>query len=119
MQFASLRVGVQELCDLAGSLTLVGDHGAKIRDTLSARASTLRRRQLADAEGKAGEADQSVLAQLLLALGVLILIGFPAVATSSPSKPREKRHKTPAQTTASGPARRPTWRLSSGGQSMP
>jgi tight adherence protein C len=70
MQFASLRVGVQELCDLAGSLTLVGDHGAKIRDTLSARASTLRRRQLADAEGKAGEADQSVLAQLLLALGV-------------------------------------------------
>jgi hypothetical protein len=61
MQFASLR-GVQELCDPAGSLTLVGDHGAKIRDTLSARASTLRRRQLADAEGKAGEADQSVLA---------------------------------------------------------
>jgi tight adherence protein C len=94
MQFASLRVGVQELCDLAGSLTLVGDHGAK--DTLSPRASTLRRRQLADAEGKAGEADQSVLAQLLLALGVLILIGFPAVATSSPSKPREKRHETPA-----------------------
>jgi tight adherence protein C len=93
MQFASLRVGVQELCDLAGSLTLVGDHGAKIRDTLSPRASTLRRRQLADAEGKAG---QSVLAQLLLALGVLILIGFPAVATSSPSKPGEKRHETPA-----------------------
>jgi tight adherence protein C len=75
------RVGVQELRDLAGSLTLVGDHGAKIRDSLAARASTLRRRQLADAEGQAGEADQSMrLAQLLLAIGFLILISYPAVA---------------------------------------
>jgi len=75
------RVGVQELRDLAGSLTLVGDHGAKIRDSLSARASTLRRRQLADAEGKASEADQSMrLAQLLLAFGFLILISYPAVS---------------------------------------
>jgi len=74
------RVGVQELRDLAGSLTLVADNGAKIRDSLSARASTLRRRQLADAEGKASEADQSMrLAQLVLAFGFLILIGYPAV----------------------------------------
>jgi tight adherence protein C len=74
------RIGVPELRELAGSLTLVGDHGARIRDSLAARASTLRRRQLADAEGQAGEADQSMrLAQLLLAIGFLVLIAYPAV----------------------------------------
>jgi len=40
----------------------------------------MRRRQLADAEGQAGQADQSMrLAQVLLAFGFLILVGYPAV----------------------------------------
>ncbi|MGQ0631593.1 MAG: type II secretion system F family protein [Sporichthyaceae bacterium] len=75
------RIGVPELCELAGALALVGDHGARVRDTLSARAATLRRRALTDAEGNAAQADQSMrIAQVLLALGFLILIAYPALA---------------------------------------
>ena len=74
------RVGMQELRDLGGALSLVADDGAKVRDSLTARASTLRRRQLADAEGDAQQADQSMrMAQLVLALGFLVFIGYPAV----------------------------------------
>ena len=52
---------------------LAADDGAKIRQSLSARAATLRRRELADAEGEAGEQSQSMLvAQLLICMGFLI-----------------------------------------------
>jgi Flp pilus assembly protein TadB len=74
------RTGMQELRDLGGALTLVADDGAKVRDSLTARASTMRRRQLAEAEGDAQQADQSMrMAQLILAFGFLVFIGYPAV----------------------------------------
>ncbi|WP_019873111.1 type II secretion system F family protein [Sporichthya polymorpha] len=75
------QIDVPELRELAGSLTLVGDHGARVRDTLSARAATLRRRAITDAEGHAAQADQNMrIAQVLLAFGFLILIAYPALA---------------------------------------
>jgi len=75
------RLGLPELGDLAASLTLVGDHGARVRETLAARAATLRRRALTDAEGNAAQADQGMrIAQVLLALGFLVLIAYPALA---------------------------------------
>ncbi len=75
------RIGVAELRELSGSLALVGDHGARVRDTLSARAATLRRRALTDAEGQAAQADQAMrIAQVLLAFGFLILVAYPALA---------------------------------------
>ncbi|MGQ0468002.1 MAG: type II secretion system F family protein [Sporichthyaceae bacterium] len=82
-EFAALgqRIGVGELDELAASLALVGDHGARVRETLAARASTLRRRALTDAEGDAAQADQTMrIAQVLLAFGFLILIAYPALA---------------------------------------
>lgn len=73
------RIGVPELADLAGALTLVAADGARVRESITARAATLRRRQLADAEGKAGEADQGMLvAQVVLAFGFLLLLMYPA-----------------------------------------
>jgi tight adherence protein C len=73
------RVGVRELTDLAGSLALVADDGAKVRESIAARAATLRHRELTDAEGRAGEADQGMLvAQVVLALGFLLLLMYPA-----------------------------------------
>lgn len=75
------NIGVPELCELAGALALVGDHGARVRDTLTARAATLRRRALTDAEGHAAADDQAMrIAQVLLAFGFLILIAYPALA---------------------------------------
>ena len=74
------EVGINELRDLAAALALVADDGAKIRDSLAARAATLRRRELAEMEGRAGERSQSMLvAQMLIVLGYLLFLAYPAV----------------------------------------
>ncbi len=74
------EIDVIELRDLAAALTLVADDGAKVRQSLAARAASMRSRQLSDLEGKAGERSQSMLiAQLLFCLGFLVFLGFPAL----------------------------------------
>lgn len=71
---------VDELRDLAAALALVAEDGAKVRDSLSARASSMRRKELADAEGRAAARSQSMLvAQLLLCIGFLLFLTYPAV----------------------------------------
>ncbi|GII53209.1 type II secretion system protein [Planotetraspora thailandica] len=73
------EINVDELRDLAAALGLVADDGAKVRASLTARAATLRRRELAQLEGKAGERSQSMLvAQLLLCAGFVLFLSFPA-----------------------------------------
>jgi Flp pilus assembly protein TadB len=72
---------VDELRDMAAALALVADDGAKVRDSLSARAASLRSRELAEIEGRAQARSQSMLvAQLLLAAGFLIFLTYPAIA---------------------------------------
>lgn len=74
------ELAVPELRDLASALGLVADDGAKIRSSLAARAATMRAREIAETEGKAGERSQSMLvAQLLLCSGFLIFLAYPAV----------------------------------------
>lgn len=74
------RTGMQELQDLGGALMLVADDGAKVRQSLSSRATSQRRRQLAEAEGAAAKADQSMeMAQVVLFIGFVLFLGFPAV----------------------------------------
>jgi tight adherence protein C len=73
-------VNVDELRDLSAALALVADDGAKVRQSLAARAASMRSRELSDIEGKAGERSQSMLvAQLLLCAGFLIFLAYPAV----------------------------------------
>jgi Flp pilus assembly protein TadB len=73
-------LGIKELTDLGSALTLVADDGAKVRSSLSSRAETMRHRELAEMEGKAGARSQSMLvAQLLLCTGFMIFILYPAV----------------------------------------
>ncbi|HNV15470.1 MAG TPA: type II secretion system F family protein, partial [Dermatophilaceae bacterium] len=75
------ELAIDELRDLASALTLVAEDGAKVRDSLFARASSMRQRELADAEGRAAARSQSmVVAQMLLAIGFLTFLIFPAVA---------------------------------------
>jgi tight adherence protein C len=74
------QTGVAELRDLSAALELVADDGAKVRESLAARAASLRRRELADVEGRAQARSQSMLvAQLLLAIGFLIFLIYPAI----------------------------------------
>jgi len=74
------EVGVDELRDLSAALSLVAEDGAKVRESLVARAESLRRRELTDLEGQAGERSQSMLvAQLMLCAGFLLFLVFPVV----------------------------------------
>lgn len=74
------EVRVSELTDLAAALALVAEDGAKVRESLTARAGSMRRRELAEAEGKAGEKSQSMLvAQLVLCVGFLVFLVYPAL----------------------------------------
>jgi tight adherence protein C len=73
-------MGIDELRDMAAALALVADDGAKVRDSLSARAASLRRRELSEIEGRAQARSQSMLvAQLLLACGFLVFLIYPAI----------------------------------------
>lgn len=75
------ELGLDELRDLGGALGLAADDGAKIRASLSARAATLRRKELTEAEGEAGERSQSMLiAQLLICAAFLLFLIYPAMA---------------------------------------
>ncbi len=74
------ELNMDELRDLSATLTLVADDGAKVRDSLAARAASMRTRELAEQEGLAQANSQSMLvAQLLLCLGFLIFLIFPAI----------------------------------------
>lgn len=75
-----LEIGVDELVDLGHALALTADDGAKIRTSLASRAETMRRRELSEIEGKAGQKSQSMLvAQVLLCTGFLVFLIYPAV----------------------------------------
>lgn len=75
------RMAVEELRDLAAALALVAEDGAKVRDSLAARAVSMRQRELADAESQAAKRSQSMLiAQLLLCVGFLLFLIYPAIA---------------------------------------
>jgi Flp pilus assembly protein TadB len=74
------RIAVPELRDLGMLVRLVAHDGARVRQTLTARAATIRRRELAEAEGSAGERDESMrIAQVLIGFGFVVFIGYPAV----------------------------------------
>lgn len=74
------RIGVSELIDLATLARLVGRDGARVRDTLTARATSMRRGLLADTASHAGRQDQSMLvAQILIGFGFVVFLMYPAI----------------------------------------
>ena len=74
------RIGVAPLRELGTLVQLVAHDGAQVRDTLSARAASLRAEELAEAKGKAGARNQSMLmAQILLGVGFAVFLGYPAI----------------------------------------
>jgi Flp pilus assembly protein TadB len=74
------ELGVAELAELAASVSLAGTEGARVRESLAAKAKSLRDHELSEAEAEAQSAtERMALPVVLLFLGFLILIGFPAV----------------------------------------
>jgi tight adherence protein C len=75
------ELDIDELRDLSAALALVAEDGAKVRESLAARAASMRTRELADLEARAQERSQSMLvAQLLLCVGFLLFLTYPALA---------------------------------------
>ena len=71
---------IPELAEVAGSVQLAGEHGARIRLSLSARADSLRNRQMGEIEAQAQAATERMgLPMVLLFIAFIALIGYPAV----------------------------------------
>ncbi|GAA3235479.1 type II secretion system F family protein [Actinocorallia longicatena] len=74
------EINIVELGDLAAALTLVADDGAKVRQSLAARAGSMRSREISEIEGRAGQNSQTMLiAQLSFCLGFLIFLIYPSL----------------------------------------
>jgi Flp pilus assembly protein TadB len=72
---------VEELVELSSSLVLAGNEGAKIRESLGAKADSLRRHEAALAETKAQSASERMSLPIgCLLMGFLIFLGYPAVS---------------------------------------
>ena len=62
-------------------MSLAGTEGARIKSTLAAKAASIRRHELADAEADANTISERLfIPGVLLLIGFLIFIGYPAVA---------------------------------------
>jgi hypothetical protein len=80
--FAQLnaRFGINELAELAASVSLAGSHGARIRASLAAKADTLRGHQVAETEAAAEAATERMTVPVaVLLFGFLVFIAYPAV----------------------------------------
>jgi Type II secretion system (T2SS), protein F len=72
--------GVTELADLADIAEVAGHEGARILDTLAARAASMRAQQLSADRAKAGARGTTMVVPIaLLAVGFLILLTFPII----------------------------------------
>ncbi len=73
------ELGVSPLVEVATSAGLAGREGAKIRQSLTAKAASLRSHELAEAEKEANTTTERMfLPGILLLTGFLVLIGYPA-----------------------------------------
>lgn len=74
--------GLNEVVEVAGSMNLSGDHGARIRSSLAARADSMRARQVAEIEALAQSATERMgVPMMLLFVGFMVLLGYPALQT--------------------------------------
>jgi tight adherence protein C len=72
--------GTPQLQELASAVLLAGGEGARVRDSLTARAATLRARQAAELKADAKAANQRMVFPLmLLGLGYLLFLLYPAI----------------------------------------
>lgn len=74
------ELGVPELVELSTMVQLAGTEGARIRQALVARGTSLRRHEQAEAESEANAMTERLfLPGAFLLLGFLVFIGYPAV----------------------------------------
>ena len=73
-------IGVAELAEIAASVRLAGEQGARIKTSLSAKATALRAHQMARIEADAQAATERMgLPTVVMFLGFMVLLGYPAM----------------------------------------
>lgn len=73
--------GIESLEEVANSVQLAGEHGARIRQSLASKAASLRIRNLARIEHEAEQrTEQMGIPVVLLFIGFILLVGYPAFA---------------------------------------
>jgi tight adherence protein C len=75
-------LNLRQLSDLAAAVGLAGTDGARIRSSLASKAAALRAREITNSEGEARAASERMsLPLVLLMLGFLLFIGYPALVS--------------------------------------
>jgi Flp pilus assembly protein TadB len=73
-------LGMTELDELASTVGLAGEEGAAVRDTVAAKGQTIRQRITSDTEELAASSTERMsLPGVLLVLGFLLFLGYPAI----------------------------------------
>lgn len=73
-------LGVKDLEELGSTIAMAGEEGAAVRETVAAKARTIRERMTGEAEMAAATATEKMsLPSVLLVFGFLIFLVFPAV----------------------------------------
>lgn len=76
------RFNLPEVIEVAGSVQLAGEHGARIRMSLTAKADSLRYRQMGEIEAQAQASTERMgIPMVVLFISFIALIGYPAVTT--------------------------------------
>lgn len=74
------ELGVDELAELAASVALAGSQGARIRQSLAAKADSLRGHQVAETETAAEAAtERMTIPVAVLLFGFLVFVAYPAI----------------------------------------
>ncbi|MFZ4585341.1 MAG: type II secretion system F family protein [Acidimicrobiia bacterium] len=75
------ELGVDELRELAATVGLAGEQGAKVRQSLAAKAMSLREHETAAVEAEAQSAtERMALPLVMLLFSFVVFIGYPAIA---------------------------------------
>ena len=76
----AIDTDISALAELSASATLAGEAGARVRESLEAKAHAIRSRLLAEAEAEAHRRSETMSGPVVMMLtGFVVLIGFPAV----------------------------------------
>ncbi|MGH7267543.1 MAG: type II secretion system F family protein [Candidatus Rokuibacteriota bacterium] len=75
------QLRINDLAELASTVAMAGEEGAAVRETVAAKAQTIRQRITADNESEAAaKTERMTLPTVFLAIGFLIFLGYPALA---------------------------------------
>lgn len=78
-----LEFGVQSLQDVAQSIRIAGEHGGRIRQSLSSRADALRKNNLAFIEHEAQRRTERMgIPMVVMFVGFVVFIGYPAFVST-------------------------------------